>query len=270
VFTAAGCGSRNAGETTSPKSTHITGSSEAGEGVSVTVVYDNNPFLEGLKTSWGFSCLIRGKEKVVLFDTGGDGDTLLYNMSCLGIDPAEIDAVVISHAHGDHTGGLTAMLGSNPDVEVYLPASFAESFKDSVRGYGAGLIEVSAATPICNGISSTGEMGREIKEQALVVKTEKGSLVITGCAHPGIVDMVRAARESVPGDILLVMGGFHLSGSSGGEIKSIVAEFQHLGVLHVGPCHCTGERAMQAFRNAYGGAFLRVGAGRQIDIRELE
>lgn len=74
----------------------------------ITVVFDNNPYKEGLATSWGFSCVVGGTEKTILFDTGGEGSILSANMDALGIDPAEIDVVVLSHIHGDHVGGLGA------------------------------------------------------------------------------------------------------------------------------------------------------------------
>ncbi len=127
----------------------------------LTVVCDNSPFIEGLKTSWGFSCLIERDDKTVLFDTGGDYDVLSYNMSRLGIDPKTIDAVILSHAHSDHVGGLPGLFWSNPDVEVYLPASFPPDTKAVVRSSGADLIEVSDARSICDGVYSTGEMATQ-------------------------------------------------------------------------------------------------------------
>ena len=74
----------------------------------MTVVYDNNPGLEGLSAQWGFGCVIQGPDKTVLFDTGGLGWVLLPNMSLLKLDPKSIDVVVLSHIHWDHIGGLTS------------------------------------------------------------------------------------------------------------------------------------------------------------------
>ena len=103
----------------------------------MTIVYDNNRFDPRLKTAWGFSCVVRGLEKTILFDTGGDGHTLLGNMRQLGVEPAEVDIVVLSHIHGDHTGGLERFLEKNPRVVVYLPDSFPGSFKKAVISLGA-------------------------------------------------------------------------------------------------------------------------------------
>jgi 7,8-dihydropterin-6-yl-methyl-4-(beta-D-ribofuranosyl)aminobenzene 5'-phosphate synthase len=270
VLTAVGCSQGENGEAASPKAEDVPAATEEDEKIDLTVVYDNNPFLEGLKTAWGFSCLVEGGEKTVLFDTGGDGDTLMYNMSRLGIDVGHIDVVVISHAHTDHTGGLAHLLRSHPGIEVYLPASSPAALKDMVRSYGTEPVEVSSECSICEGIWSTGEMGTDIREQALAIETGTGLIMLTGCAHPGIVDMVRAVKDTRRGEIELVIGGFHLRGKSGAEIDEIIAELKALGVRHVGPCHCTGDAAIRAFSSVFGNSFIEVGVGKLVSSREIE
>jgi len=242
----------------------------AAKDISITVSYDNNPYRERLTTAWGFSCVIRGTEKTILFDTGGDGSILLTNMEELGINPKEIDLVVLSHIHGDHVGGLPSFLEKNPEVVVYLPKSFPKGFKNGVKEYGAKTIEVHEPLKICEGVYSTGELGIWIKEQSLVIYTEKGLVVITGCAHPGIVKIVDKAKDLVKGDVLLVMGGFHLGGESKGEIENIVSSFRKLGVSYVGPCHCSGDAARQLFKEEYGENFINVGVGRVITMNDLK
>ena len=80
----------------------------------ITIVYDNQAD-EGLKPGWGFSCLIETKEKI-LFDTGDSGENLIYNLRQLNIQPESVVAVVISHNHWDHTGGLKEFLKLNNSV----------------------------------------------------------------------------------------------------------------------------------------------------------
>ena len=230
----------------------------------ITVIYDNNPYKEGLETGWGFACLIRGVEKTVLFDTGGDGQRLLLNMKKLGIDPEEIDIIVLSHIHGDHVGGLHSVLEKNKDVIVYLLKSFPESFKKDVKAQGAKINEINEPLKICESVYSTGELGTEIKEQSLIVQTEKGLIIITGCAHPGIVRIVKTAKDLIKDDVLLVTGGFHLGGKSKDEIKNIISDFKKLGVRSVGPCHCTGDVAREIFMQEYQKNFINVGVGRVI------
>jgi len=129
--------------------------------------------------------VIAGLEKTILFDTGGEGKILLANMRKLGIDPRGIHIVVLSHSHGDHTGGLHALLRQNRNVIVYALASFPAGIKRIIEQSGARLIEVKGPCEICRGIRSTGEIGGAIKEQSLAIDTKEGITVITGCAHVG-------------------------------------------------------------------------------------
>jgi 7,8-dihydropterin-6-yl-methyl-4-(beta-D-ribofuranosyl)aminobenzene 5'-phosphate synthase len=191
-------------------------------------------------------------------------------MEELGIHPKEIDLVVLSHIHGDHVGGLPSFLEKNPEVVVYLPKSFPKGFKDKVKGYGAKIIEVQESLKICQEVYSTGELGTGIKEQSLIIYTEKGLIIITGCAHPGIVKIVDKAKELVKNDVLLVMGGFHLGGESKGEIENIVSSFRKLGVSYVGPCHCSGDAARQLFKEEYGENFINIGVGRVVTTNDLK
>lgn len=237
--------------------------------VTITVVYDNNAYDPRLRTAWGFSCLVElveGMDKTtILFDTGGDGALLLSNMAILGLDPQTIDIVVLSHIHGDHTGGLVSVLAVSDYPTVYVPRSFPKDFKDQVQAQ-TELRQVSEPQAIASGVYTTGEMGSGIIEQALVLKTVKGLVGITGCAHPGVVNMVRKAREIGNDDPYLILGGFHLGGASQKKIEGIIADFQELGVQKIAPCHCTGDKAIALFREAYGEDFIENGVGKVLKI----
>lgn len=238
---------------------------EMPERITLSVVYDNNDYDPRLQTAWGFACLIEMDGTTILFDTGGDGAVLLSNMATLGLDPQEIDMVILSHIHGDHTGGLASLLAEGISPTVYVPRSFPAGFKAQVEAKTI-LHEVSGPETIIEGVYTTGEMGSGIIEQAVVLKTAKGLVVITGCAHPGIARMVERAEEIGNDEIYLVLGGFHLGGKSEAEIENIIGEFQKLGVQKVAPCHCTGELATNLFHRAFGEDFIQNGAGRIIEI----
>lgn len=232
----------------------------------LTVIFNNVSLDKHLRTSWGFSCLIEGKDKTILFDTGGDGNILLGNMKQMNIDPISVDTVFLSHIHADHTGGLEALLRQNPHVSVWLPESFPGSFKDMIKSYGAKVKSVRKPTQILERVHSSGEMGDRIIEHALILETSGGLVIITGCAHPGIVNVVRKAKELSKGQIYLVMGGFHLAGMSDERIGSIIGMFKEMGVKKVAPSHCTGEKAIAFFREAWGDNFIEGGLGAIINL----
>ncbi len=233
--------------------------------MTITVLYDNNPYDPRLRTDWGFSCLVELDETTLLFDTGGDGEMLLSNMSTMGLDPREIDHVVLSHVHGDHTGGVRSVLATGVRPVIHVPRSFPESFKDELRSW-TEVREVSNATTIADGIHSTGELGSNIIEQSLVLDSREGLVIVTGCAHPGIVNVITKVTEIHEGDIYLVMGGFHLRDQSRQELRNLIAAFRGLGVQKIAPSHCTGEHAMTLFAQEWGADFIDSGVGRVIEI----
>jgi len=237
--------------------------------LTVTVVHDNNSYCGSLRTAWGFSAVVTGPENRILFDTGSDGTLLLENMAQLGIEPGDIDIVVLSHVHADHTGGLTGLLRVNPRVSVWLPEAFPARFKQVVQGYGAAVVEVHGPQEICPNVCTTGPMGRRIREQALVIRTERGLVVLTGCAHPGVEKIVERVAVLHGQSILLVMGGFHLEWATGHRMRRIAAEFGRLGVRHVAPTHCMGDKAREFFRQQYGNRYIDLGVGKTITLADL-
>ena len=232
-----------------------------GEEMTFTVVYNNVAHDRNLKTSWGNACLIEGGEETILFDTGGDGTILLSNLEALGVEQSDVDVVVLSHIHGDHTGGLWKFLEQNSRVRVYFPHSFPESFRHKVESYGAEAISVSGPTQVSKGVYSTGEMGGSIKEQSLIVNTEKGVVILTGCAHPGIVEVVQKSQRQLNKSVFLVLGGFHLMAYSRKEIQVIIENLRKIGVEKIAPNHCTGERATRMFRKEWRKDFIDAGCG---------
>jgi len=198
----------------------------------VTIVYDNHAD-EGLKSGWGFSCLIEAKERI-LFDTGDSGENLIYNLRQLNIQPENIAAVVISHNHWDHIGGLKEFSKLNSNAKVFRPKSFLKP------------------TEISPGVHSTGALGKLIKEQSLVVNTGKGNLVITGCAHSGLGRIIDKAKQF--GKIYGVLGGFH--GFSKLE--------KMRGIKLIAPCHCTQHT--QQIRQSYPVEFKEIRAGTILEI----
>jgi 7,8-dihydropterin-6-yl-methyl-4-(beta-D-ribofuranosyl)aminobenzene 5'-phosphate synthase len=214
----------------------------------LTIVYDNEAIREDLKADWGFSGYLQTNETSLLFDTGANGRILLHNMEKLGINPASINEVFISHSHWDHTGGLSDLLRMNERAKVYVPSSFAARAKE--------VISIKEPRQIHENIFSTGE--RRGIEQSLVVKTEKGLVVIAGCSHPGVGNILKAAsqfgRYPPTTYIYALIGGLHG-----------FREFELLDDLElVCPCHCTQFKS--EIKSRYPGKCIDCGAGKIITV----
>jgi len=241
-------------------------------GVTLKVVYNNYPGKEGLTTDWGLACVIEGAEKPILFDTGTNGRVLLDNMERMGISADAISVVAFSHVHEDHTGGMPEFLQANPDVTVFVLPSFPADFKKRVASTGARCVDVSPGMPISPGVWSTGELGTSIREQALVAATREGLVVVTGCAHPGVVEMVRGAKEvaekaGLDADtVALVTGGFHMRQMDDIHIHRTIDELRALGVKRAAPSHCSGDRTRELFREAFGPDYVVGDLGATLTI----
>lgn len=236
------------------------------QSIQITIVYDNNPFDEKLDKDWGFSCFIKGLEKSILFDTGTNGRILLSNMEKIGIRPEDVDLVFLSHDHRDHTGGLDALLEQNHKIEVWLPEFFSSSFKNVIEKRGASVAEVDNFQQICRGAYSTGVISGWIREQSLILDTDKGIILITGCAHPRITNIITKAKRLLKKDIHLVFGGFHLAAFYENEINGIIDHFRKSGVKKVGPGHCSGDEARRLFAEEYKDDFIEIGVGKEIKV----
>jgi 7,8-dihydropterin-6-yl-methyl-4-(beta-D-ribofuranosyl)aminobenzene 5'-phosphate synthase len=228
----------------------------------LTILYDSTAVNSQLKTDWGFAALVEYGDHTLLFDTGANGSILLNNMRQLDIDPQSIEAVILSHEHNDHTGGLQALLDTGVRPTVYVPAAFGVFFKRQVNNQ-TKLIEVTDAVEIIPGVHTTG-LPFGIAEEALVVETGDGAVVLTGCAHPGVAEMVRQAQAVTGSKIAYLVGGFHLYQFAPERVPPIVAELHKLGVEKVLPAHCTGDAT--PFRTEFGDNFIEGGVGRTVTI----
>jgi len=210
----------------------------------ITIVYDNEVKKPGLIADHGFSCLIEAPDTPkILFDTGAKGSILLHNMKELKIDPGSIGVVVISHNHGDHFGGLQAITEANQDAELYLPPSFGGISAKKVT-------KIKEPVEIRHGIFTTGEVGG--MEQSLAIKTDKGLVVITGCAHPGVGNILDATARF--GKAYGIIGGLH-------EFH----DFDRLNPLSlICPCHCTQYKS--EIKRLFPDRCLDCGAGLIIEL----
>lgn len=231
----------------------------------ITIVYDNQLHDKNLKSGWGFSCLVEHSGKKILFDTGDNPERLAFNLSNLQIAPGDFEAIVLSHNHWDHIGGLSAVVGKKENCPLYFGKSYPADFQENIKSQGVNFVLVEDMHSITEGVFVGPEMGDfGPKEIALSIETNKGLVIITGCAHPGILKIVQEIKEELNKNVYLVLGGFHLGMSLG--LKAIVEGFKKMGVAKVAPCHCTGERAINLFKKEFAEDFIKVGAGLTIEI----
>ncbi len=233
------------------------------------VIFDKYASDKNLQTGWGVSFLINDK---ILFDTGEDGKLLINNMESLKVKFDKLEAVVISHDHWDHTGGLWEILKRRENIDIYTCPNFSSDFKERVKIFNGKLIENTGLTKIAKDVYVTGEIagkytGGYIPEQALAVRTNKGISIITGCAHPGILVMVKNIKNIFPKEnFYLVCGGFHLMDKERQTIEPIAKEFKRLEIKKVGATHCTGDEAEKIFKDEYKQDFVTVKVGQTIEI----
>jgi 7,8-dihydropterin-6-yl-methyl-4-(beta-D-ribofuranosyl)aminobenzene 5'-phosphate synthase len=208
-----------------------------------TIIYDNTTTRKDLRADWGFSALVEARGTTILFDTGANGTILLSNMQSLGIDPEDIDEVFISHAHFDHTGGLSAFLDRNSKVKVWIPPSF-RGVKTAEK-----VVKVPSPEQLHEGIYSTGEL--EGVEQSLCVQTKKGIVVIAGCSYLRLQHILEVSSRF--GRVYGIIGGLH-----GNRPESLE------GLDLICATHCTQYK--REIKSLYPDEYIEGGAGTTIEI----
>ena len=209
----------------------------------ITIIYDNKVWQKGLQADWGFACLVEAYDKRILFDTGASGSILLDNMKELAIDPGTIGEIIISHDHWDHTGGLADFLKIHP-AKVYVPPSYQKP-QSAVE-----MIEVKEPLTIHENIFSTGEL--ENIEQSLVVKIKKGLVIIVGCSHSGVKNILESASQFE--EPYALIGGLH-----GFRDFDLVEDLEYIC-----PTHCT--QYIKEIKRQYPKKYIEGGAGKVIEI----
>jgi 7,8-dihydropterin-6-yl-methyl-4-(beta-D-ribofuranosyl)aminobenzene 5'-phosphate synthase len=206
----------------------------------------------------------------------------MANVMKLGVNFSKIKDVFISHIHDDHMGGLFGILAKCSKPKLYLPFSYPENpgephtarsdsdfnvLLGQMKPWVSEIIRKKESVKIGDRFFTTGTIEDQSFEQALIVPTSKGLIIITGCAHPGILEIVRRAKELMKQDVCFVMGGFHLIQTDSTKIKTIAQELRKL-TKYIGPCHCTGEKAQGIFKDIFKEDFIEIKAGLKLKVGE--
>jgi 7,8-dihydropterin-6-yl-methyl-4-(beta-D-ribofuranosyl)aminobenzene 5'-phosphate synthase len=235
--------------------------------VEIRIVYDNSAAEPSLRADWGFAAVVDAGAARILFDAGADGAILLGNLAAMGVAPASITHAVISHRHPDHRNGLFTLALRNRSMKVFFLDSFPPEVYELAAAVALEPVRVREPAEIAPGVFSTGLVPGDPDEQALVVETGGGLVVLTGCSHPGVATLVEAAcRQRGAQRVRLLAGGFHLFRQSDTLIERAIERLRELGVEQVAPAHCTGERALQLIRQTFGPRCRPAGAGRRFLI----
>jgi len=210
------------------------------------------------------------------------GYKFISNASKLGVNCSRIDQVVISHIHDDHMGGLLDVLAKCNKPKLYLPFSYPQmpdeplgdradsDFKallDQYKPFVSEIIRKKESVKIGDKFYTTGKIEDQTFEQSLIVPTSKGLIIITGCAHPGILEVVRHAKELMKQDVYFVMGGFHLMPVDSVQVKTMAQELRKL-TKYIGPCHCTGKIARGIFKDIFKEDYIDIQAGLKLTLGE--
>ncbi len=228
-----------------------------------SIVFDNYKANEKLESFWGFSCMINDD---FLFDTGSNGRALVRNMVKMGFDIERLKYLFISHPHWDHIGGIDSVVDINRNLTLFLPDSLSQLYIRDLKTLSKEVKIINEyPRKLFENFYTTGVM-HPVGEQSLIIEEEDFGIVVVGCSHPGITNIVKRSKEIINKPILYAIGGFHLFRSKEEEIIEIVKEMKNLGVEYVTPTHCSGDLAIEMFKEEYGENYIPGGVGRIIEF----
>lgn len=272
----------------------------------ITVLADNSVMGGRLLAEHGLAFWIEIDGRRLLFDTG-QGAVLSHNAQNLGVPLEQADAVILSHGHYDHTGGLPDVLQAAPQIQLYAhPVAFEPKYgrsddgtthdiglpsacRSAVRTWTGAVTQTARLTEVCPGLFATGEIPRRteyedtggpffgdqqctqadllLDDQALFFDSRRGTVVLLGCAHAGVINTLQYVRELTNGKrVYSVMGGMHLVRASRIRMDRTIDTLRQLAVERLGPAHCTGAAATAELWNAFPGKCFPCPVGMKMEF----
>jgi 7,8-dihydropterin-6-yl-methyl-4-(beta-D-ribofuranosyl)aminobenzene 5'-phosphate synthase len=266
----------------------------------ITILYDAFGPPSSLKMDWGFAALIEYNGRSILFDPGNNARIFEHNVNQLNVDLTKLDAVVISHRHGDHTSGLNYLVKANPTVKIYAPLEGAyfntpspvtflqrtpglppnmsyyrgaqpDVFRSGSPWPDANFEIVRQTTEIFPGFFVLTTVSqkpgtRDMNEVSLAIRTPEGLAVVVGCSHPGVEKILENATAIDP-QLYTVTGGFHLVVTPEQEVQQVAATLHDkLKIKRVAPGHCTSEMGFKVLMEQFQDRFDQAGLGQTISL----
>ena len=267
----------------------------------ITILHDSFGKRADLRKDWGFAALLEFEGRRILFDTGNNARTFAENTKALGVDLSTLDFAVISHRHGDHTSGLSHLLALNPGATIYTPDELYGVFGSSLPGVfyprchslpaymqyydgkppetirhgtpwpGAKFVWIKDTTEVVAGVWLVAVISdvagtREMRELSVALRTPQGLVVVAGCSHPGIENILAAARR-IDARVHCIFGGLHLVLTKEPEVRRIAGALRdQWHVEHIAPGHCTGEPGFLALSEVFGAKYVYAGLGDSIEF----
>lgn len=271
----------------------------------ITTLVENTVNKQGLFSEHGLSLWLELDDKKFLFDTG-QSEQFVKNAHKMQIDLKQADAILLSHGHYDHTGGLVCATSIKPGIDIYAhEAAFNKKFAMNPNGTArlgsvknlnigkvkqrANLIKIDQPTEIHNGLYMTGPIPRLtdfedtggpfykdqvcqipdeiIDDQAAFLVTDSGTIVILGCAHSGVINTLKYILQLTSySPIKMVIGGMHLVNANDERIEKTITGLKDIGVEQFWPCHCTGIKGIAKLWEAFPGQCHQCATGTTIEI----
>lgn len=272
--------------------------------IELTIVVENTAIDSILASEHGLAVHFVVAGRQFMFDTSATAGALAANAAALAIDLAEVEGVVISHGHPDHTGGIAALLAARPGLKVHAsPAAFAERWSaragqpqrqigwlispEALAEQGASFCPVPAARELAAGAVVSGPIpGPQPGIDQFLVKDEGGPVrdefadelfvmlrgrsgwaVLTGCCHRGLPNTLREARELAGGEpIVTVLGGLHLGPAGPEELAAAAEAIRETNPDVIYPCHCTGSSGRQYLDTRFPGKVRQIHGGTRLEL----
>ena len=236
--------------------------------MNIKLVADGSAKWERFICRWGISFLI---DEDILFDTFGDPYVFLRNCEKYNVDFSKIKHIIISHDDWDHITGLWYVINRYKNLSVYICPNFKQEIKERIKSFGVNVVEAGKSLRIRNAVYTTGELtggfgGKIIYEQSLVIKSSRGLVVITGCAHPGIANIIDNVRKQFGATVYCVIGGLHLKDFPKEKARQVIMQFKKFNLEKIVPLHCTGKQPVQLIKEIFGDKYIKLKQGEILEI----